>query len=58
MGGERDGRTRPEAAREVFDRVPGAKDFWVVPGADHEDLLAVVPLEYQQRVLAFIAAAK
>ncbi len=57
MSGERDGRTRPEAAREVFDHVPGAKDFWIVPAAEHEDLLAFAPAEYQRRVLSFIAAA-
>ncbi len=58
LSGERDMRTKPENAREVFDRAPGKKDLWIVSGADHEDLLASAPDAYRRRVGAFIAAAQ
>ena len=57
MSGERDGRTQPADAKEVFDRVPGNKELWIVPGADHEDLHMAARDEYQRRVLGFITAA-
>jgi fermentation-respiration switch protein FrsA (DUF1100 family) len=58
LSGERDTRTKPENAREVYDLLPGAKELWIVPGADHEDLMAVAQEEYRRRVGALVAAAR
>jgi fermentation-respiration switch protein FrsA (DUF1100 family) len=46
-------------AKRLFDAAPPAtvacpKEFWVVPGADHEELRHVQPEEYDRRVVGFL----
>jgi uncharacterized protein len=54
MSGEQDRHTTPEESRAMFDAARAPKEFWLVPGAAHEDLHAIAGLEYEQRVLAFL----
>ena len=54
LGGASDTRVLPEDTRRLYDAARGPKDLWLVPGADHEDLQAVAPREYESRVLAFL----
>ena len=42
-----------EMARELFKRATGAKTFWVVPGAKHNQALNTAAEEYSQRVVEF-----
>jgi pimeloyl-ACP methyl ester carboxylesterase len=58
LSGERDTRTKPDDARAVFEHIATPKEFWVVHGADHEDLMEVAPVEYRQRINAFIEIFK
>lgn len=51
--GERDTYIRPDMARELFDQAAGPKEFWLVPGAKHNQALQVAGDEYRSRVLAF-----
>jgi fermentation-respiration switch protein FrsA (DUF1100 family) len=51
--GEKDTYIRPEMARALFDRARGDKEFWLVPGAKHNQALQVAGDEYRKRVLDF-----
>jgi fermentation-respiration switch protein FrsA (DUF1100 family) len=53
MAGDADRWTTPEESRAMFAAAPEPKEFWLVPGAAHEDLYAVAGTEYEQRILAF-----
>jgi fermentation-respiration switch protein FrsA (DUF1100 family) len=44
---------KPEMARSLFDRARGAKEFWLVEGAKHNQAFHVAGGEYQRRALAF-----
>lgn len=52
--GQRDRHVVPEMARQAFDRFPGAKEMWMVPGARHNGAVLQAPEEYRQRVLAHL----
>jgi fermentation-respiration switch protein FrsA (DUF1100 family) len=54
MSGAEDRHTRPEESQAMFAAAPEPKEFWLVPGAAHEDLHAVAKAEYERRVLAFL----
>jgi fermentation-respiration switch protein FrsA (DUF1100 family) len=46
-------------AKRVFDAAPPStaaqpKEFWVVPGADHEELRHDAPAEYDRKVVGFL----
>ena len=56
LSGDADRHTRPEEARAMFDRASEPKEFWLVPGAGHEDLYAVAGDEYERRILAFLGS--
>jgi fermentation-respiration switch protein FrsA (DUF1100 family) len=48
-----------DEAKRVFDAAPPStaaqpKEFWVVPGADHEELRHDAPEEYDRRVVGFL----
>jgi pimeloyl-ACP methyl ester carboxylesterase len=51
--GEGDTYIKPEMARAIFDKARGPKDLWVVPGAKHNQALAVAEAEYHRRVVEF-----
>ncbi len=44
---------KPEMAQDLFGRVRGPKDLWMVDGAKHNQAFHQAPEEYQRRVLAF-----
>jgi pimeloyl-ACP methyl ester carboxylesterase len=41
-------------SQRIFEAATGSKLFWKVPGAGHTQALGVAPLEYKQRVVAFL----
>ncbi len=51
--GEKDTYIRPPMARALFDRARDPKEFWLVPGAKHNQALQVAGDEYRRRVLEF-----
>ena len=51
--GAADSYIKTEMARVLFRRAGGPKDFWAVPGARHNQALAVAGDEYARRVVAF-----
>lgn len=51
--GERDRHTPLHESQELFQAACEPKEFWVVAGAQHEDLLRVAGAEYDRRVTEF-----
>lgn len=51
--GEADSYIKVEMARVLFRRATGPKEFWAVPGARHNQSIAVAGPEYARRVVAF-----
>jgi pimeloyl-ACP methyl ester carboxylesterase len=51
--GEGDNYIKPAMARAVFRRACGPKEFWLVPGAKHNQGLQLAGDEYRRRVLEF-----
>lgn len=54
MSGADDRHTTAEESQAMFAAAPEPKQFWLVPGAAHEDLYAAAGPEYEQRVLTFL----
>ncbi|HEY9284642.1 MAG TPA: alpha/beta fold hydrolase [Pyrinomonadaceae bacterium] len=55
IAGAEDRHTTLAESKSLFDAAAAPKEFWAVAGARHEDLHALRPREYEQRVLAFFA---
>ncbi len=53
IGGELDLRTPPAETQRMYDAAKEPKGLWMVPGARHEDICALVPDAYAEQVLAF-----
>ena len=53
--GEYDRHTLLSESQEFFEAARMPKEFWVVPGAQHEDLYQVAQAEYERRVLAMLS---
>jgi dipeptidyl aminopeptidase/acylaminoacyl peptidase len=51
-GGE-DSYIRPDMARALFERAREPREFWLVPGARHNQAMQLAEAEYRQRVLTF-----
>jgi pimeloyl-ACP methyl ester carboxylesterase len=51
--GEGDTYIKPDMARALYDRAGEPKEFWLVPGAKHNQGLHVAGEEYRRRVLRF-----
>lgn len=51
--GESDSYIRPEMADELFQKAGQPREFWLVPGARHNQAIQLVGDEYRARVLAF-----
>lgn len=51
--GENDQHTTLAESRQLFESANQPKDFWIVPNAEHEDLLKNAPSEYETKVLQF-----
>jgi fermentation-respiration switch protein FrsA (DUF1100 family) len=58
LAGSADEHTRPDDAREIFDRAREPKQWWLVPGAAHVDLYGYAKADYEAKLLAFLAAAQ
>jgi dipeptidyl aminopeptidase/acylaminoacyl peptidase len=54
IGGAADTRVWSDDTRRLFAAAREPKSLWFIPGAEHEDLQAFAPAEYQRRVLGFI----
>ena len=57
LAGDRDRWTPIEETREFFARASAPKSLWEVRGAGHQDLCDFAPLEYRQRMTAFLSSA-
>lgn len=44
---------KPDMAQEIFERAGKPKEFWLVPGAKHNQAFHLATDAYQRRVLAF-----
>jgi fermentation-respiration switch protein FrsA (DUF1100 family) len=53
MHGEKDTYIRPRMAERVFRRARGPREFWVIPGAKHNQGLEAAPEEYRRRIRVF-----
>lgn len=53
IGGTDDPYTPPAETRALYDAARGPKELWLVEGGRHEDLHAVAPDAYRERVVAF-----
>jgi dipeptidyl aminopeptidase/acylaminoacyl peptidase len=51
--GQRDGYIRPDMSRRLFRFARGPKEYWLIPGANHNQGLHVAGDEYHQRVRDF-----
>lgn len=51
--GQRDGYIRPDMSRRLFAIARGPKDYWLIPGANHNQGLHVAADEYRNRVRDF-----
>ena len=51
--GEKDRHTTLEESRQLFESANQPKDLWIVPNAEHGDLLKNAPSEYEQKVRHF-----
>jgi fermentation-respiration switch protein FrsA (DUF1100 family) len=51
--GEADNYIRTEMAQSLFNSARGPKEFWLVPGAKHNQALHLAGDDYRRRVLAF-----
>jgi hypothetical protein len=48
-----DGALAPGSAQQMFDAACDPKVLWIIEGAGHGGYAAVVPDEYEQRILQF-----
>jgi len=51
--GEADSYIKVEMARTLFQRAAGPKEFWAVPGARHNQSIAIAGAEYARRVVTW-----
>jgi pimeloyl-ACP methyl ester carboxylesterase len=51
--GEGDTYIKPDMAKSLFQRAPGPKELWLVPGAKHNQAFHVAGEEYHRRILDF-----
>lgn len=57
--GENDGLIAPARGRALFDAAPGPKEWWLVPGAEHNDVIDEAgPGPFFARVDAFLSALR
>lgn len=54
ISGTEDTSTWASDTLEIYEAAQEPKELWMVPGADHQDLYAFAPTEYERRVLAFL----
>ena len=55
IAGERDMHTRLSESERLFEAAPQPKTLWVVPGAAHVNFHRFNPVQYERRVLEFLA---
>ena len=56
IAGAEDRRTTASESEKLFRAITShEKRFWLVPGANHTNFHAAAPIEYEQRVLEFLA---
>jgi alpha-beta hydrolase superfamily lysophospholipase len=54
LTGSDDLHAPPEDARRLFERYPGPRQLWLVPGAAHRDVFEVGGAAYQERIVRFL----
>ncbi len=55
VAGERDRHTPLSESRRLFEAAPEPKALWVLPGAAHVNFHRFDPVEYERRILEFLA---
>ncbi|WP_050027318.1 alpha/beta fold hydrolase [Verrucomicrobium sp. BvORR034] len=55
--GARDQHAKIGEGRAIYDRAPGPKEFWEIPGAAHVNLHRFATSEYESRVASFLSAS-
>lgn len=51
--GEKDVHTTMEESEEFFKKANEPKEMWIVPKAEHTDLLKIEPIKYKEKVIDF-----
>ena len=54
IAGGRDRHTTPTESAALFARAHEPKEYWLLPGAAHQDFLRADPAGYENRVLGFL----
>lgn len=54
IAGAKDRHTTPLESAALFARAHEPKEYWLLPGAAHQDFLRVDPAGYESRVLGFL----
>jgi fermentation-respiration switch protein FrsA (DUF1100 family) len=55
IAGDQDRHTRIQESQRLFEAAPEPKKLWIVPGVAHQDFHRLSPMEYERRVLDFLA---
>lgn len=55
IGGEDDQRTLPSETKDLFTQANEPKSLWMLAGAKHANFHEFNPIEYEQRILSFLA---
>ncbi|HMF11237.1 MAG TPA: alpha/beta fold hydrolase [Gemmataceae bacterium] len=54
LTGTDDYHADPASVQRLFERCGEPREFWLVPGAHHADVLEVAGRDYEERILAFL----
>lgn len=54
LTGTDDDHAPPEETRRLYDRFPGPRELWLVPGAGHKNVYETAGDEYREKVLGFL----
>jgi fermentation-respiration switch protein FrsA (DUF1100 family) len=57
IAGDQDQHTRLEESQRLFQAAPEPKALWIIRGAAHQNFHRFAPVEYERRVLDFLARA-
>jgi pimeloyl-ACP methyl ester carboxylesterase len=56
IAGSTDRLTTARESEEIFKEASAPKQFWLVPGASHVDMLGFAGAEYERRVMSFLCS--
>ncbi|MDO4797616.1 MAG: alpha/beta hydrolase [Coriobacteriales bacterium] len=53
--GQDDNLISPQNSQDMYERTPGERELWLVPGAGHAESVLVAPEEYHEHVREFLS---